>query len=239
MQARGGVHGPGVKRRRQPLAVAVEGVHERHIETVLGRGGDRRAVGPLEQHLRLEHVSERGDEPGRSEALAGGLAELGLEADGPAQGGELARDEPLVDDAGDVDEADVAAEYEQRQLVAAARLDQRRGRGVGGLKADARGARPGEAGHQRPDLSGRHPGQADAGRQEELAAPDHLRHERRLEHMHPLDPVPEPVSAGGHRDVGAEELLEAQEVAHRQDRVSDIRGIHRHSVRWRCGRPPG
>ena len=194
---------------------------------------------PLEQHLRLEHVAERGDEPGRSQALTGGLAQLGLEAHSPAQGGELARDEPLVDDAGDVDEADVAAEHEQRQLVAAARLDQRRGRGMRGLEADARGARPGEAGHQRPDLGGRHPGQADAGRQKELAAPDHLGHVGRLEHMHPLDPVPEPVAAGGHRDVGAEELFEAQKVAHRQDRVSDIRGIHGHSVRWRRGRPAG
>ena len=221
MQARGGVDGPGVKRRRQPLAVAVERVHERHVEPVLRRGCDRRAVGPLEQHLSLEDVAERGNEPGRAEALAGRLAELGLESDRPAQGCELGRDEPLVHDVRDVDEAHVAAEDEQRQLVAAARLDERRRRGVGGLEADARGARPGQSGHQRLDLRAAHPGEADAGRQQELAAPDHPRHERRLEDVHPLDPVPEPVSAGGHRDLGAEELLEAEEVAHCQDRVSD------------------
>ena len=198
------------------------------------------AVGALEQHLGLEHVAERGDEPGRSEALAGRLAQLGLEADGPAQGCELARDEPLVDDVRDVDEADVAAEDEQRQLVAAARLDQRRGRGVGGLEADARGARPGEAGHQRLDLRG----SAIPARPMPVVRRNSppritLRHERRLEHVHPLDPVPEPVSAGGHRDLGAEELLEAEEVADREDRVSDIRRIHGHSVRWRRGRPAG
>ena len=47
-----------------------------------------------------------------------------------------------------------------------------------------------------------------------------LRHERRLEDVHPLDPVPEPVPAGRHRDVGSEELLEAQEVADGEYRVS-------------------
>ena len=65
-----------------------------------------------------------------------------------------------------------------------------------------------------------HPGEADPGRQQELAAPDHARHERRLEDVHPLDPVPEPVPAGRHRDLGSEELLEAEEVADREDRVS-------------------
>ena len=197
------------------------------------------AVGSLEQHLRLEHVGERGDEPGRSQALAGGLAQLGLEADSPAQGGELARDEPLVDDAGDVDEAHVAAEDEQRQLVAATRLDERRRRRVGGLESDPCGPGPGQPCDQRLDLRPRHPGEADPRRQKELAASDHARHERRLEDVHPLDAVAQPVSAGGHRDVGAEELLEAQEVAHREDRVSDIRGIHGHSVRWRRGPPAG
>ena len=152
VEARGGVDRARVKRRRQALAVAVERVHERHVEPVLRRGSDRRAVGALEQHLRLEHVAQRGDEPGRAEALAGRLAELGLEADGPAQGGELARDEPLVHDVRDVDEAHVAAEDEQRQLVAAARLDERRRRGVGGLEADACGPRPGQPCHQRLDL---------------------------------------------------------------------------------------
>ena len=238
VEPRGGVDRPGVKRRRQPLAVAVERVHERHVEPVLRRGGDRRAVGALEQHLGLEHVAERGDEPGRAEPLAGRLAELGLEADGPAQGGELARDEPLVHDVRDVDEAHVAAEDEQRQLVAAAGLDQRRRRRVGGLEPDARRRPPGPARRPapRPPAAGI-PARPMPGRQEELAAPDHARHERRLEDVHPLDPVPQPVSAGGHRDLGAQELLQAQEVADRQDRVSGFRRIHGHSVRWRRGRP--
>ena len=67
VEARGGVDRPGVKRRRQTLAMAVERVHERHVEPVLGRGCDRRAVGALEQHLSLEHVAQRGNEsrPGR------------------------------------------------------------------------------------------------------------------------------------------------------------------------------
>ena len=84
VEPRSGVDRAGVKRRRQALAVTVERVHERHVEPVLRRGSDRRAVGALEQDLRLQHVAQRGDEPGRAEALTGRLAELGLEADGPA-----------------------------------------------------------------------------------------------------------------------------------------------------------
>ncbi len=120
----------------------------------------------------------------------------------------------------DVDEAHVAAEDEQRQLVAAAGLDERRRRGVGGLEADAGRSRPGQSGHQRLDFGAAHPGEPDPGCQQELPAPDHARHERRLEDVHPLDPVPEPVPGGRHRDLGSEELLEAEEVADGEYRVS-------------------
>ncbi len=220
VEARTRVDRAGVERRRQALAVAVERVHERHVEPVLRRGRDRRPVGALEQHLGLEHVAQRGDEPGRPEPLAGRLAELGLEADRPAQGGELRRHEPLVHDVRDVDEAHVAAEDEQRQLVPAAGLDQRGRRRMGRLEPDPGGSRPRQPGHQRLDLGARQPGEADPGRQQKLPAPDHARDERRLEHVHPLDPVPEPVSARRHRDLGAQELLEAQEVADAEYRVS-------------------
>ena len=113
------------------------------------------------QHLRAEHVAERGNEAAGPEALAGGVAQLGLQRHRPPQGLQLARDQPLVDDVGDVDEAHVTPEHDQRQVVRAAGGHEHVGRRVGGLEADPGGARAGDGGDQRLDLGGRHAGEAD------------------------------------------------------------------------------
>ena len=150
--ASAGVHGPGVERAsaaaggggRARRGTRRRGRPRARWRSACGRSA-RTAPGP-------QHVAERRDQAAGPEALAGRLAQLGLEADRPAQGLELAGDEPLVDDVGDVDEAHVAPEHQQRQLVAAARLDEHVGRGVGGLEADPGGARPGHGRDQRLDL---------------------------------------------------------------------------------------
>ena len=106
-------------------------------------------------------------------------------------------------------------------------------RGVAGLESDPGGTRPGRARHQRVDLTGRHPGQGDPGGQQELAAAQHSGDRRRLEHVHPLDPVPQPVGRGGHGDVGLAHRRQLEEIADRQDRVFRNRRVHGQSVRER------
>ena len=162
---------------------------KREVESVLGRRRDRAAVDVLEQHLRAQDVTEGCDQAARAEALARRLAQLCLQRHGPAQGGQLAGHEPLVDDVGDVDEADVAAEDDQRQLVGAAGRHEQVGRRVGRLEADPGGARAGDGRHPRLDLGRRHARDADPGGEQKLPAAQHLAHGRRLEHVHPLDPV--------------------------------------------------
>jgi len=110
----------------------------------------------------------------------------------------------------DVDEPHRPTEHQQRQLVVAAGLGERLGRGMRRLQADAGRSRPGHRRYQPIELGGGHAGQRDAGREQELAAPQHPGHSRRLEHVHPFHPVCQVVAAGGHADLGRSQHLERQ-----------------------------
>jgi len=138
-----------------------------------------------------------------------------------------------VDDVRDVDEADVAAEDDQRQLVGAAGRHQQLCRRVGRLEADPGRARAGHARHPRLDLRRRHPRDPDPGGEQKLSAAQHLAHGRRLEHVHPLDSVSQPVPARGDRDLPRAELLQCQQIRNGQYSLSGFGRIHGHSVMWR------